>query len=249
MTTVRRSIPRTPTPLSADVRLFRAQRQADLATAAAAVVAADVAVVDAKAEAAQDDADQALLDAANAQTDADTVQATIDDVLTPQAVSLAQSVQGAQSAGNATQSQVDVLSATGTVSGSATNPAIDLFSDSVWVEGPQVDLTSVVAGNLTITGSGPLQDSDVALFFSGFAVGEYRIVEDIGGTDTVLFTGSFAVTTGTPAVVINADTEDVANFTSARTSTGAVSYRIDARIISGPAVTSLSLYVFARRAS
>ena len=100
MTTVRRSIPSQPTPLTAEQRLAKAQRQADRAAAAAAVadasaaaaqadadaaaaaaaaaqadadaVAADVVIVDAKAEAAQDDADQALLDAANAQTDADT---------------------------------------------------------------------------------------------------------------------------------------------------------------------------------
>jgi hypothetical protein len=93
LTTVRRSIPAQPTPLTPEQRLAKAQRQADraaaaaavadasaaaaqadadAAAAAAAVVAADVLVVDAKAEAAQDDADQALLDAANAQTDADT---------------------------------------------------------------------------------------------------------------------------------------------------------------------------------
>jgi len=71
MTTVRRSIPRSPTPLTPEQRLAKAQRVADRAVAAAASAASAAGVADDKAEAAQSDADQALLDAANAQADAD----------------------------------------------------------------------------------------------------------------------------------------------------------------------------------
>jgi len=88
VTTVRRSIPTRATPLTAEQRIVRAQRQADRAVDAAEVVAADVVIVDAKAEAAQDDADQALLDAANAQTDADTAIIAAGDASTDAAGAL-----------------------------------------------------------------------------------------------------------------------------------------------------------------
>ena len=82
MTTVRRSLPRTPTLLTAEQLLARTKRRADAAAVAAAEAAADAAVADTKAEAAQTDADQALLDAAAAQTDADTALIAAGDAST-----------------------------------------------------------------------------------------------------------------------------------------------------------------------
>lgn len=191
--------------------------------------------------------DAAINDIIAAQAAADAAQADVDG-LVPDLTALADGVQVAQATGNAAQDTADLALGLGTVSGSATDPSIDLTTDGVWVEGPQVDLTSVLAGDLTITGSGPVQDDDVSM--TGLTEGEYRIVEDIGGVDTVLYTGLFTVVEkGSMPVVKNVNTTDVAAFVSARSSTGAVTYRIDARKTSGSPVTSLALYVYARRAA
>lgn len=134
------------------------------------------------------------------------------------------------------------------VSGSATDPSVSLFGTS-WQAGPVVNLTGVVAGNLTITGTGPIQDSDVTCSQKTFA-GEYRVVEVIGGVDTVLQVFSFSAVAPDfdLATIVNSDASAVADFTSARASTGAVSYRIDARRVSGGVLADVSLYVYARRA-
>lgn len=159
----------------------------------------------------------------------------------------------AAAAANNAQAAADAVAGTGTVTGSATNPAINL-TVGVWVNGPQVDLSSVLAGDLFITGSGPLQDADVTIpGASGFtrAPFEFRIVEIVSMVETTVFTGTGLAASGSEsaiATVTNGSSPEVSAFVSARSSTGAVSYRIDARATTR-AINSLSLYVFARRAS
>lgn len=137
------------------------------------------------------------------------------------------------------------------VSGSASSPSINIPVGTAWQAGPQVDLTGVAAGTLTITGSGPLQDDDVNLSASGNTIGFYnwRVVEIDGVIETVVFTGDFTArqtATGEIASIINKSLTAVSSFTLARTNTGSISYRIDAQS-STIALNDLSLYIFARR--
>lgn len=117
-----------------------------------------------------------------------------------------------------------------------------------FVPGPQVDLTGVVAGDLTITGSGPQQDDSLSapVNFSG----QWQIVEIVGVTETVVFTGDYQVYAGTPSTVLNQSAASVSAFVSARSSTGAVSYRLDVNRTDGGPITTLDLstYIFVRRA-
>lgn len=162
--------------------------------------------------------------------------------------------QSAQQAANDAQTSADDAAGGTAKSGSATNPAVNITADG-WVMGPQVDLTGVVAGNLTIPGSGPQQDSDVVTTSlpGVLADFDFRIVEVVLGVDEVVFTGTFTAFRssggGGVTTVANSSSSAVTAFTSARTSTGAVSYRIDAQR-SGHIdnLTSLLLYIFARRA-
>ena len=162
-------------------------------------------------------------------------------------------VQVAQQAANVAQETADTAIGSGTVSGFAENPSITV-PDASWVLGPETELTGVVAGNLTITGTGPQQDDDVSLLGSGTRsfVGEYRVVEIVGMTETVVFTGSMTASQvgvdGT-AVVSNTSAADAAALNLARSSTGTVTYRIDARKTSGATITELYLYLFVRRAA
>lgn len=135
-------------------------------------------------------------------------------------------------------------------SGSASNPSVNLTGGN-WTLGPVASLTGVVAGNLTITGSGPAQDEDVNQSPSGNINGEFRVVEVVGGVDEVLFTGLFGANSlsGTTSTIINRSISEVAAFSVARTSTGDVDYRIDARTVSplGAAINSLELYLYVNR--
>lgn len=178
---------------------------------------------------------------------------TIEDLagIVAQLQAINESAQAAASAANEAQASADAAAGGMAVSGSASDPAVDLIG-SGWVLGPVVSLTGVAAGDLTISGSGPQQDSDVDM--SGAKGGmscNFRIVEVVGGVDTVVFTGNFQVFTladGSPATVTNQSSSSVSSFVSTRTSTGAVDYRIDARGTGARDVTSLLLYIYARRA-
>lgn len=145
-------------------------------------------------------------------------------------------------------------------SGADTDSNITVSSTVTWAPGPSVSLTGVVANNLTIPGSGPQQDSDVTLFISNVTqiemLGEYRLVEVIGGVDGATFgPWNFSVnypepppSTGTyPGAVINTDSATVAAFSTALATTGAIEYRLDFRRISGPTVQNLRGYLFVRR--
>lgn len=160
--------------------------------------------------------------------------------------------QNAQETANNAQTDADSAGGGTARSGSASDPAVTL-PVGVWVNGPQVDLTGVAAGTLTIPGSGPLQDDDVTLVgASGDLVSfEFRIVEVILGVDEVLFTGTATAYKeksggGSMTTIANGSSTDISAFSSARASTGDVSYRIDARCATR-SITSLLLYVFARR--
>jgi hypothetical protein len=177
----------------------------------------------------------------------------VEDGLASATTVLSKAVQVAQAAANAAQTTADEAVGAGTVSDSATDPAVDVAADGLWVAGPQVDLTSVAAGTLTLTGTGPQQDDNVLLATSpGTTFGEFRVVEIEGMTETTLFTGTFKAVLS-PSVpnagITNLSSEDVADFSAARTSTGAISYRLDVRQTTGPAILDLSLYIFARRAA
>lgn len=162
--------------------------------------------------------------------------------------------QSAQQTANDAQTAADNAAGGSARSGSATDPAIDLTS-SPWVLGPVVSLTGVSAGNLTIPGSGPQQDSDVELDGPASVVQDYewRIVEVILGVDEVVFEGTFtAFRAGGGSItttIANGSSSAASSFSLARTSTGAVDYRIDARKASGgtPNLSSLLLYIFVRR--
>lgn len=162
--------------------------------------------------------------------------------------------QAAQQAANNAQATADEALADGTVSGSALDPTVDV-PDGTWVQGPQVDLTGVVAGTLTITGSGPQQDDSINIFGLGARAfnGEFRIVEIVGMTETTVFTGTFSCFQSADdpaATVANYSAAAVSSFSAPASSTGAVSYRMDARRVSPymTSLTDLDLYIYVRRA-
>jgi len=100
-----------------------------------------------------------------------------------------------------------------------------------WTLGPQVDLTGVVAGDLTITGTSLQGVSTTRLSVpTELQDGQLRIVEVVGGVDTVVG-GPWLFQTfrdenpnSVPAFL---NPPEIASFTAARTTTGAVSYRMD----------------------
>jgi hypothetical protein len=137
--------------------------------------------------------------------------------------------------------------AAGTTAKSGQTTTNGLTVDSAtWVPGPTVALSGVTAGmtQLILTGSGPLNGTSSG----GPMDGEYRIVEVVGITETVIYTGSFTVRTLSNGSTIINLTDPVNNQTFTRSATGAVSYRLDLRRKAGAGiVTGLSAYLFARR--
>lgn len=219
-------------------------------------------VKQAETDARQDAVDQELIELNDVQDMliedlAETQQTLVEAVADIQSIlgivtAQAEAVQSAAVAANQAQATADAAGGTAT-SGEATDPSINLTTAD-WVLGPQVDLTGLAAGTLTIIGTGPLQDSDVGTSNIPSTVAcEFRVVEIVGGVDEVLFTGEFTVQSYTDkfgqdtTIVTNRSSTAVAAFSSARTSTGAVSYRIDARRLTNINVFDLQLYIVARR--
>lgn len=137
---------------------------------------------------------------------------------------------------------------TGGNSGTTTTE-IDMSIPPSWVLGPVVDLTSVVAGDLTIPGSGLFPKTGTTSF-SGDRLGELRLVEIVGGVDTVIG-GPWTFTIRRPdpnpaSPVYVGNPAEIPIFTAARTTTGAVSYRMDAQMLDGD-VTNIDLRLYARR--
>lgn len=155
--------------------------------------------------------------------------------------------QAAQQTANEALAVADAAGGGTVTSGSMTGSALPV--DMTWAQGPQVDLTGVVAGTLTIPGSGPLQDdslsSDVTIS------GQYRVVEIVGITETEVFNGgTYRVYAGSPQTVLNETASIVTAFSAAATSTGAVSYRIDFNRTDGGAASPVTVaaYLYVRRA-
>lgn len=163
--------------------------------------------------------------------------------------------QSAQQTANDAQTAADNAAGGTARSGNASNPAVDVFTGPPnWEPGPQVDLTGVSAGNLTIPGSGPQQDADVVLEGATSVVRSYnwRIVEIVLGVEEVVFEGTFTAFKaggGGATTIANGSSSAASSFSLARTSTGAVSYRIDAQRATGnpEGLNSLLLYIFVRR--
>lgn len=125
------------------------------------------------------------------------------------------------------------------------------MTPSAWVLGPQVDLTGVVAGNLTIPGSGLFSKSGTTSFF-GDTNGEIRVVEVVAGVDTIIGgPWPYVITRTDPnpaGTVYVANASEIPVFTSARATTGAVSYRIDTRMLDGD-VNNIDVKLYARRST
>lgn len=141
------------------------------------------------------------------------------------------------------------IAATGGNSGTTT-AEIDM-TPSAWVLGPVVALTGVVAGNVTIPSSGLYSKAATTSFF-GDTNGQVRIVEIVGGVDTIIggpwnFTVS-RVDPNPAGTVYVGNAAEINTFTQARTTTGAVSYRIDARMLDGD-VNNIDLKLYARRST
>lgn len=124
---------------------------------------------------------------------------------------------------------------------------------STWVGGPTINLTGVVAGNLTYPGSGPTQINTTQVNPSsgvlGTFTGDWRIQEIVGASETTVFSGTYTAQrarddTGIENIAYNnSDTSG----SVARTSTGAVSYRLDVNAI-GFEVVQLQANLYVRRA-
>lgn len=115
----------------------------------------------------------------------------------------------------------------------------------------QVDLLTVSAGDLTFAGSDYLVTvSPVPTIVYSY---EYRIIEVDNGVDNgSVFDGSFNVFRTSPSSIRQVqDTSAVklADFSAARTTTGSISYRVEARYVSPtpPSTTLLFNPLFARR--
>lgn len=129
------------------------------------------------------------------------------------------------------------------------------LSGTSFVPATTVALTSVSAGNLTLTGSGPtVTPSTTAMTLGTVLNGEYRIIEVDNGVDgDTVFTGTFVitdVTTDEPNQIFSANhvsAPEIAAFNEARTTTGAISYRAEVRRVSGANMTGVRFYLFARR--
>lgn len=144
----------------------------------------------------------------------------------------------AQQAANEAQASADAAGGGSTTSGSATGSIF--VSSTSFTTGPVVNLTGVVAGTLTISGSGPTGGS----LDSGSSMGGQFRIFDVTNNTTV-FTGNFSVT---ESGVTNDSIADVAAFSSSESSTGAVSYRIDARRLGPGGTATVNTYIFCRRA-
>lgn len=124
-----------------------------------------------------------------------------------------------------------------------------------WSAGAQVNLTGVIAGTLTLAGSGPIQTNSVETDSARAIFGEWRVVEVVGGVETVVFTGQFAATktSSNPAEtpsINNTSATAAQEFSLAQSSTGAVSYRLDVRRTStSGSIFNLGCYLFVRRAA
>ena len=143
----------------------------------------------------------------------------------------------------------------GTSTKSGSNTGTFALSGTSTVAVTTVSLAGVVAGNLTIPGTGPSQVVGTTAMTGGnYVEAEYDIVEVVSGVDSIVFTGTFNVldVTGDEPYQIfqvnHTSSAAVAAFTDARTSTGTIDYRLDVRRLTGASMTGMRFYEFVRRA-
>ena len=187
----------------------------------------------------------------------------LEDVISSQGASIAQLEAITQQLLITTQQTQEALAIAGLAletadsggtarSGSATIDDITLTGTG-WVTGPQVDLLTVSAGDLQLLGSGIQSDGNTTLGnFNVQMEGEFRIMEVVGGVDTEIAGSPFVITadrydSNPTGPVFVANDSRVPTFTEARASTGSVSYRMDLRRVTGPVLTNVKAYLFARR--
>lgn len=136
------------------------------------------------------------------------------------------------------QSQLELinqaLELAGLAGGGFSANTIADISYTGWTLGPQVDLTGVTAGDLTISGTSLQPISTTRLgAYPDEQYGMIRVVEIVGGIDTVVYGPSPFITgrdENPNSVPYILNPADIATFTTARTTTGAVSYRLDAKM-------------------
>lgn len=143
----------------------------------------------------------------------------------------------------------------GSTTKSGSNTGTFSLSGTSTVPVTTVAFTGVVAGDLTIPGTGPSQIIGTTAMTGGnYVEAEYDIVEVIGGIDTIVFTGQFNVldVTGDEPYQIfqvnHTSSAAVAAFSAARSTTGTMDYRLDVRRLTGASMTGMRFYEFVRRA-
>lgn len=127
---------------------------------------------------------------------------------------------------------------------------------SGWSAACQVDLLTVSAGNLTIEGTGPLQDVTTDITPPGIYTAAWRVVEIVGAVETVVFTGSYDANHFTINVtesiveqlyLYNTTDTSAGAVTIPRASVGSVSYRLDLQGVSGVVFYNVIGTLFVRR--
>lgn len=149
----------------------------------------------------------------------------------------------------------EALELAGIAAGGSSASGIYDVNDSGWTLGPVVNLTGVVAGDLTIQGTG-LQSvaGTTTQNKQGTYGGDVRLVEIVGGVDEVLSTSAWrfestrneANPASTPYIQ---NSGFIVGFSESRTSTGDVSYRFDARADSSFALNDVKIYLYVRRST
>lgn len=122
-----------------------------------------------------------------------------------------------------------------------------------WSMGPQVNLLTVSAGDLTILGSQPTQTATTDVSPQGTFDGEWRIVEIVGFVETTVFTGQFQVVKsfdgefGVTLITLY-NLTDTSAVVIPQVSTGSVSYRMDLQMLTGVSIFDVQCNLFVRRA-
>lgn len=127
---------------------------------------------------------------------------------------------------------------------------------AAWSTAAVVSLSGVVAGNLTIAGSGPQQTTATTISAYTTIAGAWRVVEVIGGVDTVVYSGTFQATRtqeptdfgGSFDITFLFNDNDTSQVSIARSTTGTMDYRLDLMGAGGFTITSVLGFLYVRRA-
>ncbi len=160
-------------------------------------------------------------------------------------------IQAVQAATAQAQATADAAGGGGGQSGFAT-VTLDVGSGG-WSAGPQVDLAGVIAGNLTLAGTAPVQGASTYLDTLGDWTGQWRIREIVGAVETTVFSGVFSVggsndpDSGTISYYLYNGT-DTTSVSIPQTSVGAVSYRMDLILDNPVSALNVVANLYVRRA-